>query len=445
MLDVLNVVGQNTGASMDTLLSGLVQNGTAFQELGLSAGQAATLMGQLETSGANSETVMQGLRKALKNAAKEGVPLDQALSDLQNTIVNGKDGMDGLTASYELFGKSGDQIYGAVKNGTIDFSNLGAAAYAAGDSVNKTFEGALDPGDKFAIMMNQLKDLGYNVAAPLLELLMPALEKMGEVLNGLVEKWNNLSPGMQKAIITIAGIVAAIGPVLVIVGSLITKIGMLMTFLPAITAALPAVGAAFSALLGPVGLIIAAIAALVAIGVALYKNWDVIKAKASALLSHIKGVFAKIKDAITGPIQAAKDFVKKMIDKIKGFFSFKVSLPHIKLPHFVIKPKGWKIGDLLKGSIPTLGIDWYAQGGIFNSPSVIGVGEAGPEAVLPIDRLSGMMANMADSIVNGVTVALQMQGAGVGDVTIPIYLYPSGPKMGEETVKAYDKYKKILG
>lgn len=445
LLDILNVVGQNTGTSMDSLLNGLIQNGTAFQELGLSAGQAATLMGQLETSGANSETVMQGLRKALKNAAAEGIPLDQALMDLQNTILNGKDGMDGLTASYELFGKSGDQIYGAVKNGTIDFSTLGAAAVEAGDSVNKTFDGALDPGDKFAIMMNQLKDLGYNVAAPLLELLAPALEKIGDFLTGLVEKWNNLSPGMQKAIITFAGIAAAIGPVLVIVGSLITKIGMLMTFLPAITAALPALGSAFSVLLGPVGLVIAAIAAAIAIGVALYKNWDVIKQKASALLGHIKSIFASIKNAITVPINAAKDFVKKVIDKIKSFFSFKVSLPHIKLPHFSIKPKGWKIGDLLKGSIPRLGIDWYAQGGIFNSPSVIGVGEAGPEAVLPIDKLNGMMSNMADSIVNGVSVALQMQGAGVGDITIPIYLYPSGPKMGEEIVKKYDTYKKMLG
>ena len=445
LLDQLNVVGQNTGVSMDTLLGGLVQNGTAFQELGLNAGQAATLMGQLETSGANSETVMQGLRKALKNAAEEGVPLDQALSDLQDTILNGTDGMDGLTAAYDLFGKSGDQIYGAVKNGTIDFSNLGVEAAAAGDSVNKTFEGMLDPGDQFAVMMNQLKDLGYQVAGPLLEMLMPALEKLGNFLKGLAERWQSMSPGTQKLIITIAGIVAAVGPVLMIIGSIITKLGMLMTFLPALAGILPVISGAFSALLGPIGLIIAAIAALVAIGIILYKNWDTIKEKASALFEHIKGVFGRIKEAITGPIKAAKDFIKKMIDKIKSFFTFKVSLPKIKLPHFSIKPKGWKLGDLLKGSIPSLGIDWYAQGGIFNSPSVIGVGEAGPEAVLPIEKLNGMLVNMADSIVNGVALSMRMNNNGGGDIVIPIYLYPSGPKMGEEIVKKYDTYKKILG
>lgn len=171
LLDQLNVVGQNTGASMDTLLSGLVQNGTAFQELGLSAEQAATLMGQMETSGANSETVMQGLRKALKNATKEGIPLDQALRDLQTSILEGTDGMDGLTYAYDLFGKSGDQIYGAIKNGTLDFTALGGAAADAGGSVSETFENTLSPLEKFQMTMNSLKVVGYDIASSLGEVL----------------------------------------------------------------------------------------------------------------------------------------------------------------------------------------------------------------------------------------------------------------------------------
>lgn len=154
----------------------------------------------------------------------------------------------------------------------------------------------------------------------------------------------------------------------------------------------------------------------------------------------------KIKNAIVTPIEKARDIIKKIIEKIKGFFNFDFKLPKIKLPHFSISPKGWSLGDLLEGSIPSLGIDWYAKGGIFRTPSVIGVGEKGPEAVLPIDKLNEMMIGMADSIVNGIgqTMALQTAGQG-GEITIPIYLYPSGPKMGEETVKMYDMYKRILG
>ena len=438
LLDRLTKAGQESGASVDTLTSGLIQNATAFQELGLNMDQSVTLMSQLEKSGANSETVMQGLRKALKNAAKDGIPLDQALSDLQNSIENGKGSMDGLTAAYDLFGKSGDQIYGAIQNGTLDFTKLGEAASNASGTLDKVFEQTLTPADKFQMSMNSLKEVGYEIGNTLLPMITPLLESLTQKFKALSEWWSNLSPFAQKSIVTIAGIVAAVGPLFIIIGKLATGIGAIIQIAPML-------GTAFTVLTGPIGLIVAAIAAAIAIGVLLYKNWDKIKAGATALLDTIKSVFGKIKDAITGPIQAAKDFVKKMIDKIKSFFSFKVSLPHIKLPHFSIKPKGWKIGDLLKGSIPTLGIDWYAKGGIFNSPSVIGVGESGPEAVLPIDKLQVMLTGMANDIVNGMTTGMRLAGSGEQVVTIPIYLYPSGAKMGEETVRIYDKYKKMIG
>lgn len=176
--------------------------------------------------------------------------------------------------------------------------------------------------------------------------------------------------------------------------------------------------------------------------------WNGIKSNASSVWNAIKG-------AITKPVTKAKDLVKKIVDKIKGFFKFKWSLPKLKLPHFTIKPKGWKFRDLLKGKIPKLGIEWYAKGGIFRRPTLLGdgtrgVGEAGAEAVLPLERLfsemNGMFMNMADSIVNGVVMANKLASSGSGgDIVIPIYLYPSGPKMGEQIVRSYDKYKRILG
>ena len=169
--------------------------------------------------------------------------------------------------------------------------------------------------------------------------------------------------------------------------------------------------------------------------------WNSIKSTASSTWNSIK-------DTILRPVETLRDKIKAIIDKIKGFFNFTVKTPKIPLPHFSISPSGWSINDLLDGSIPHLSVDWYAKGAIFDKPTIFrGVGEAGPEAVLPLDTLWQRLDTMADSIVNGIIMGLrttQLQGAG-GDITIPIYLYPSGPKMGEETVKAYDKYKKILG
>ncbi len=429
LLDRLTKAGQESGASVDTLTSGLIQNATAFQELGLNMDQSVNLMSQMEKSGANSETVMQGLRKALKNAAAEGIPLDQALSELQDTILNGTDGMDGLTAAYDLFGKSGDQIYGAVKNGTLDFESLGQAATDAGGTLDSVFNETLTPADQFKMAMNQLKDVGYEIGNTLLPMITPLLEKISEKLQALSDWWNGMSPETQKMILIIGGILAAIGPLLVIIGSLAGALG-------SIIALAPVLGSAFSALLGPIGLVIAAVAAAIAIGVALYKNWDKIKETAGR-------VWGAIKNAITKPIQAAAEFIKKVIDKIKSFFQFKVSLPKIKLPHFAIRPKGWKLGDLLEGVIPSLGIDWYAKGGIFNSPSVIGVGEAGPEAVLPIEKLQTMINAANSQLAAAIITAIQTANAG-GSGQIELVVNLGGANVATEIFKLNKQGKQIM-
>lgn len=119
--------------------------------------------------------------------------------------------------------------------------------------------------------------------------------------------------------------------------------------------------------------------------------------------TRIKGAFSKVKNALTHPFETAKNVIKGIIDKIKGFFNFHVSTPHIPLPHFAISPPGWKIGDLVKGKIPSLSIRWYAKGGIFNKPTVLsGLGEAGPEAVVPLDKFWRKLEEMqsGDVIVN---------------------------------------------
>lgn len=131
-------------------------------------------------------------------------------------------------------------------------------------------------------------------------------------------------------------------------------------------------------------------------------------------------IFNTIKTAITNPIETAKNIVKGVVDKIKGFFNFKVELPKIKLPHFSIKPKGWKIGDLMDGSIPKLGIEWYAKGGVFEKPTIFGMngnramvgGEAGAEAIVPLERNTKWLDKIADKLAGSTNrpVVLNVDG-----------------------------------
>lgn len=118
-----------------------------------------------------------------------------------------------------------------------------------------------------------------------------------------------------------------------------------------------------------------------------------------AMKNGIAETFDAIKKSISDKITAAKDTVSGVIDKIKGFFNFKFEWPKLSMPHFGITPDGWKIGDLLKGVIPKLGINWYAKGGEFDQPTVIGVGENGREAAVPLEHNTGWAKDVAQLIM----------------------------------------------
>lgn len=117
----------------------------------------------------------------------------------------------------------------------------------------------------------------------------------------------------------------------------------------------------------------------------------------------VSGIFNAVKSAISGPLEAAKSVVSRIVGAIKSFFNFSISWPHIPMPYFVINPPGWSIGDLLKGSIPSLDIGWKAKGGIVEDMTLIGAGEKGAELIWPAydPYLSKYAAAIADNMPNG--------------------------------------------
>lgn len=226
-MNVLTKTSQETGADIDKLTSGIVQNAAAFQEMDLSVDQAVRLMGQMERSGANSETVMNGLRKALQKATKQGVPLSKVLGDLQDEIRSNKDQTQALADTYELFGKSGDQIFNAIRNGTMDFSNLGSEIAIVGNTVRDTFDATVDGADNWKMALNEVKLIGSDIGGILSEFAGPILKKVRDALAEAVGWWRNLNENQQETIMKVAGIVAAIGPAVTVIGKLTSAVGLL--------------------------------------------------------------------------------------------------------------------------------------------------------------------------------------------------------------------------
>lgn len=479
-LDRMNQVAQDTGVSVDTLQQGIVQNASTFQEMGLSIDQATAFMGKLEESGVKSETVLGGLRKAFNKATKEGVPFNDALKELEQNIRSGDNSMEAMQQTQDLFGKSWQEVYKSVQDGTLSFEDLAGMLEDASGSVADTFAETQDPADKFQQVMNNLKITGMELAETVMPILSDGLEKLNGFITQAREKWNSLDDGQKKMILSIVGVVAVLGPLLMGIGSILTMVGNLMIFAPMIMGAL-------SGMIVPIMAVIAVIAGLVSAGILLYKNWDTIKQKAKELVENVQRkfnemksnvenkvqgmissvkqkweslktsagqTFEAIKKKITEPIESAKKKVEGAVNFIKGLFPISIGniLKNVKLPHFSLKWGEKDFGKLGTVKYPTgLGVDWYANGGIFTRPTIFqtpngfaGVGEAGAEAVLPLDLLWDNMNRMADSIVNGVVAGIRMGAVG-GDITIPIYLYPSGQKMDEIIVRSYDRGKERLG
>ena len=380
----------------------------------------------------------------LATYAKTPATVNKMIPALNNLLVQQK-GLNGTQEDAKnianMFGKAMMGQTGALKRAGISFSDAEAEVLKYGTEeekaamiakvvtknvghMNKAF--AKTDAGKIQQAKNTLGDMGEQIGA----ILLPAVADLVSWLQAkLMPKlqafigWMQQHPKVAKFALAIAGVSAAIGPLVMIIGTLTSGIGTLIRLLPL--------------LLSPIGLIIAAIAALVVGIVLLWKKskafrdffkklWTGIKTVVKAVIDFIIGYFKfwyrtitavwsgaskffrgvvnklksafqsvgsffeKVKNAIMKPILAIKNGIQGIIDKLKAFFKFngkKVKLPNVK------------------GKSPAL--KWYASGGVFNRPSVIGVGEAGSEAVVPLNKLWQKMD--------------QLYGNGGGGLVVNVY------------------------
>ena len=418
--DVFANACNNSALDVDSLSSAMSVAAPIFSAAGYSVEDAALYMGVMANNGIEADKAANSLKTGLArlvSPAKQGA---EKMDELGISITNADGTMkDSITIQQELhdafaglseaeqiaaasaiFGKNQMSPWLALINtSTEDVNSLNTALLQEGTAGQM----AADMMGGFGGSLERLKSTIDVAATSLGEALAPMIEKVVKWIQKAVEWFNGLDEEQRTMIATIGAVVAAIGPVLLILGGLFSAIG---TVISAVSSAIGILKVVVAFLGGPVS---AAIAAAIAIGVLLWRNWDTIKEKAAqlknwvvekwtalkdgvvnafnSLKERVSAIWESIKTAITTPIENAVEFIRNAIDRIRGFFSgLHLELPHIKLPHFSLTGSF----SLVPPSIPHISVDWYKNGGIFTNPTIfngVGVGEAGAEAVLPLKKL----------------------------------------------------------
>ena len=378
----------------------------AFEELGIAYQNAD---GSLRDGEAVWQETIEALSKMENETERDAYAMSlmgRAATDLNPLIEDGAEGYKLLTQAMEKY--------------DLEFVD------------DETLQKANDFNDLLDVMKSvgtiAFQQLGTQLAA----YLAPALEKVVDLVGQLANWFSNLSPRTQAIIAGIAAVVAVIAPLLIGLG----KVSFAISSIMSLAATLGPIIAGVGSTLLP---IIAIAAAVVAAGVLLYKNWDTIKAKAIEVKNNVvaafndfkakvAATFNSIKTAIVTPIQNAINTIKAIINKIKGWFPIKIGkiFSNIKLPHFKLTGK-FSLKDM---TVPKLSIDWYKTGGIFDSPSVIGVGEAGPEAVIPLEKLQAMLDQSTSQMAAAIITAMSAMNSGGGTYQFVVEL--GGTRVAEQ-------------
>ena len=250
---------------------------------------------------------------------------------------------------------AGDLFSESIKIGTTAWEENIALTQEAEQRYGTT-------ASQLEIFKNQIVDLGISLG----EIIIPVLMQLVELLRPIVDWFTSLSPEMQKTIVAVAGLAAAIGPLLMVLGPIVSAIGTLITGLGAMSTAMaggaslvaglsagfPALGAAITLLTGPIGLVIAAIAGLVAAGVLIYKNWDKIKETLDKVWGAIVDFFTKtIPEAINKGLKWFSELpgkVAKFMNELPGKIGHALGVALGNIIKFGIDAINWAIAEVPK-------------------------------------------------------------------------------------------------
>lgn len=453
LLGMVAKAAQDTGINAQGLMDDVLANSATFKELNFSLEESVNFMALLDENGVESGVALAGLKKAVVNLTDAGMSESEALQTVIDKIKNAGSETESLTIAQETFGTKGAaEMATAIREGRLSLDDLSASMADYSTVVTDTYNNTMDGVDGATTAANAAKIAMSTLGETISNMLAPVFQHLTQLLIDAKTRFDTLDDGQKQAIVTIGLIVAAIGPALVIIGKVITAVGTITTgvgslvgfvggtVVPLISSTLMPILSGLWGLMvaNPIGVVVVAIGGLIAAFVLLWNKCEAFRNFWINLFSSVKSTvvdaknsvlstFEEIKSGISNRIESAKDVVHNSIEAIKGFFNFEWSLPKLKLPHPYITGHF----SLNPPSVPSFGIDWYKKGGILSGAQIfgqmggtlLGGGEAGQEAVLPLSDfyshlegiLSKIMGNTASPLVVQVSIE-HFENGGTEDI-----------------------------
>lgn len=443
LLGMVAKAAQDTGINAQGLMDDVLANSATFKELNFSLEESVNFMALLDENGVESGTALAGLKKAVVNLTDAGMSESEALQTVIDKIKNAGSETEALTIAQETFGTKGAaEMATAIREGRLSLDDLSASMANYSTVVTDTYNNTMDGVDGATTAANAAKIAMSTLGETISDMLAPIFQHLTQLLIDAKARFDTLDDGQKQAIVTIGLIVAAIGPALVIIGKVITAVGTITTgvgslvgfvggtVVPLITGTvMPALSGLWALMLAnPISIVIAAIAAIVAAFVLLWNKcegfrnfwinlFSSVKSTVVDAKNNVLSTFDGIKNGISSRIEGAKNSVHNAIENIKGFFNFSWSLPHLQLPHPYISGRF----SLNPPSVPSFGINWYKEGGILSGAQIfgqmggnlLGGGEAGQEAVLPLSdfygHLDGILSRYMNNTASGLVIQLNIE------------------------------------
>ena len=407
-------VSQATGAPMGNLLGQLEKFGPLFATANFSGEETVALFGQLERAGVDVTKMGPAFTKFFGEVAEAGDEPRQAFEDIVAQMQNATSETHALAIASEAFGTAGARLASAVRSGNFELDTFGGLLGDGIGLVDAQAEATETLSDKFAIMKNSLMAAMGPIALELMDKFTVAMEGVAPFIERNQELLTTL--GVAIGAVTAAFVAFKIATVAWTVVSTAATVAT-----TAWAAATTALNVAIAILTSPITLIVAAIAALVAGVILAYQNFDLFRAAVDGLADGIvfvlesfialpqdlynaitagaawlyyagssigRSLLAGIGDALGGATAWAAAFAKDIANALIGFINMAINDLN-NLLEFKIEGPGF-LPDININPPDIPGIPLLADGGIVTGPTLAVVGEAGPEAIIPLNKAGGM-------------------------------------------------------